>query len=143
MKKTVIATFLALIFAMPCFSAEKMTVDVSPKNSYLIMLKNPADAVMTNDDKILNAKILTTIYNEKNQIIVKVLKEGMAKLYIAIDKDVAIIEFNSNQQNIDTQDFDCSKNVEAFLKIDTPFMPRTHKKEQFKLDPPPPLGGAR
>ena len=143
MKKIIFAFLTAILLNLPVLAAEKMSVNVFPRQSYLIMLEKSADVVMPNDKDILNAKILTTIY-EKNQIIVKVLKEGTAKLYIAMGDDIAIVEFNSNLENKNNSNYKCSKSIEAFLRLDKPYVPaiKVRKKNaEFQLDAPPPLGG--
>ena len=142
MKKFVFAFLTVILLNLPVFAAEKMSVDVFPRQNYLIMLEKSADVVMPNDKDILSAKILTTIY-DKNQVLGKVHKEGIAKLYIVIGDNIVIIEFNSNLENKYTENFKCSKSVEAFLRLDKPYIPSFRKKRnsEFQLDAPPPLGG--
>ena len=144
MKKIFFALLTFVFTAFPALSAEKMTVKVFPKTNYLILLEKSADVVMPNDENILTAKVLTTIYDKK-QIIVKVLKEGNAKLYVVMGDDIAIIEFNSDLENFYSTNYKCSKNVEAFVKLDKPYTPKLGnqkpKSTDFRLDEPPPLGG--
>ena len=129
-----------MFFTSTALCAEKLSADVLPNESYLILLEAPVSVAMVNDSRVLKSEILTTLYNEKNQILLNVLKTGVARLYIAFDKDVAIIEFNADNTNVEKEISIDSKLVKSILKIDiaeeTASAPLT-----FELDEPPALRG--
>jgi len=122
------------------FCAEKFSASVLPEESYLILLKSPASAAMVSDTKVLKAEILTTLYNEKNQILLNTLKSGIARLYIASGKEISIIEFNSDKAVNDVEIIPDSKVVKAILRIDT-VEGDTPSAVPFELDEPPALRG--
>lgn len=129
-----------IIFTSAGYCVEKFSVNVLPMEGYLVLLDSPASVVMVSDTRVLKSEILTTLYNEKKQILLNTLQNGIARLYIAFDKDIAIIEFNANELNEDKEiNFD-SKFVKAILKIDT-VDKNIFEKLPLELDKPPALRG--
>lgn len=124
------------------FSAERIKADVLPCESYLVLTSEPTDLVMPSNTEFLKPEVLTTIFNEKTQILVKTLKAGVSRLYMSFGDDIVIIEFNALETNEDKDINLRSKFVKAIVKIDTLENPK--KKEQdlpFELDEPPLLNG--
>lgn len=140
MKKLLLTVFISMFLTSAGHCAEKLKADVLPNESYLILLGAPASVVMVSDTRVLKSEILTTLYNEKNQILLNTLKNGLARLYIAFDKDVAIIEFNADKSNADNAISIDSKLVKSILKIDAVDR-NEHEETQFELDEPPMLRG--
>ena len=127
---------------LSCMAAEKLKIDVLPHNNYLLLLSKGADSAASSNRSVADAKILTTIYNERTQLIIKVLKEGNAKIFIETKDDIVVLDVNSDKKNTILYPVKYSKNIKDFLKLDTPYIPNTKTlKEELYLDPPPPLGG--
>ena len=142
MLKKFLLTILALIsFSNIADAIEKFSVNTLPNQSYLILLNSSAIAEMVSNKKMLRSEILTTLYNEKDQILVDTLKQGVARLYIATDKDIAIIEFNTDWYNEDKEITMDSKVIKAIEKIDIVDKVNMCKDYSFELDEPPMLRG--
>lgn len=137
MKKFFIIVFTIAITQLQSFGIERLKANILPEESYLLLLKHPAKSALVSDTNILSAEILTTLYNEKNQILVKTTKSGTARLYLSGNKDFTVIEFNANKDNPDKDFFPNSKMVKTILKIDT-IKPQENSLP-FELDEPPVL----
>lgn len=118
---------------------EKFSINLIKNNDYLILLNLPAVEILANDAKAIKHDILTTLYNEKNQILLKPLKDGIFRLYITLENEKYIVlEINTNSQNIENFKINKSKYIKTILKLDK----IEQKKEQnykLKLDEPPKL----
>lgn len=144
MKKIIFIAFVMLFVNLACFASEKFTVNVLPNESYIILLKYPASVVMVSDKSILKSEVLTTLYNEKNQILVSSLNEGKARLYISMkNDDVSIIEFNSNKANEDKTLKLNSDFIQSVFKLDIAGKINMKNDFPFELDEPPALRGGR
>lgn len=131
----------AILTTMPVFSKENLSVNAIADESYLILLEKPAETAMSSNINILSSEILTTLYNEKNQIIVRTLAPGIARLYVITDTDTAVIEFNvraNSDADYDDEISPKSKIVKAIAKIDKI---SDIDKNEFILDLPPVLRG--
>ena len=142
MKKIILTLLMILAVNLSCTAEEKLKVDVVPHNNYLLLLSKGAETSASSNKDVAEAKILTTIYNERTQLIIKVLKEGNAKLFIETKDDVIVLDINSDKKNMILCPVKYSKNIKDFLKLDTPYIPKVKTlKKEFELDAPPPLGG--
>lgn len=138
MKKVVFAFLVMLLVQIPCFSLEKLNVNVLPNESYLVLLDEPAKTVKVSDTTILDADIIATLYNERNQILLKTLQTGVARLYIATENEMTMIEFNVDVLSKDKIYTPKSSIVKSVLKLD---MPNGNEPFPFELDEPPVLRG--
>lgn len=140
MKKLLLTVFISMFLTSAGLCAEKLKADVLPNESYLVLLGAPASVSMVSDTRVLKSEVLTTLYNERNQILLNTLKNGIARLYIAFDKDIVIIEFNADEANADKELNLESKLVKAIFKVDT--LDKSILEElPFELDEPPALRG--
>lgn len=138
MKKVLFAFLVMLLVQIPCFSLEKLSVNVLPNESYLVLLDEPAKTVKVSDTTILDADIIATLYNERNQILLKTLQTGVARLYIATENEMTMIEFNVDVLSKDKIYTPKSSIVKSVLKLD---MPNGNEPFPFELDEPPVLRG--
>lgn len=138
MKKVLFAFLVMLLVQIPCFSLEKLNVNVLPNESYLVLLDEPAKTVKVSDTTILDADIIATLYNERNQILLKTLQTGVARLYIATESEMTMIEFNVDVLSKDKIYTPKSSIVKSVLKLD---MPNSNEPFPFELDEPPVLRG--
>lgn len=133
-----------LFVNLACMANEKFTVNILPNESYIILLKSPASAVMVSDKSSLKSEVLTTLYNEKNQILVSSLNESKSRLYISMNNDdVAIIEFNANKANEDKELKLNSDIIKSVFKLDIAGKINMKNDFPFELDEPPALRGGR
>ena len=136
MKKFFIVLCITLFSQIPVFSIEKLSSDVLPNENYLILLNTSAKTARVSDTGLLEPEIITTLYNEKNQILLKTLKSGVARLYISTDEVITMIEFNVNENNKDNVTTPKSKIIKSILKLDK--IENINEKElPFELDEPP------
>ncbi|MBQ2872125.1 hypothetical protein IJE86_10515 [bacterium] len=138
MKKVLFAFLVMLLVQIPCFSLEKLSVNALPNESYLVLLDEPAKTVKVSDTTILDADIIATLYNERNQILLKTLQTGVARLYIATENEMTMIEFNVDVLSKDKIYTPKSSIVKSVLKLD---MPNSNEPFPFELDEPPVLRG--
>ena len=136
MKKFFIVLCITLFSQIPVFSIEKLSSDVLPNENYLILLNTSAKTARVSDTGLLEPEIITTLYNEKNQILLKTLKSGVARLYISTDEVITMIEFNINENNKDNVTTPKSKVIKSILKLDK--IENINEEElPFELDEPP------
>ena len=130
-------TILAIIFlGNPSFCQEKFSLDLIKNDNYLILLNEPVSEIMVNNINSIHYEILTTLYNEKNQIMIKPIKEGIFRLYIILEnQEYIVLSINSNSKNQDKLNIINSKLIKTILKIDT--IDPLKKEPEFKLDEPP------
>ncbi len=148
MKKNLKILFIAvltLLFAQNCFAKEDIKANITPHESYLVLLEIPAETAMCSNTNMLSAEVLTTLYNEKNQILVKTLSEGIVRLYIATKNDVAVVEFTIKPPDIEGEDSYIepqSEIIKSIIKIDK-ITEKSKKTEQPKAysEHPPELRG--
>lgn len=136
MKKFFIVLCITLFSQIPVFSIEKLSSDVLPNENYLILLNTSAKTARVSDTGLLEPEIITTLYNEKNQILLKTLKSGVARLYISTDEVITMIEFNINENNKDNVTTPKSKVIKSILKLDK-IESRNEEELPFELDEPP------
>ena len=136
MKKFFIVLCITLFSQIPVFSIEKLSSDVLPNENYLILLNTSAKTARVSDTGLLEPEIITTLYNEKNQILLKTLKSGVARLYISTDEVITMIEFNINENNKDNVTTPKSKIIKSILKLDK-IESRNEEELPFELDEPP------
>ncbi len=149
MKKLFLTTFsiLVLIFlATSSLAQEKFDINIVKNNNYLILLNETVYEIMANDSTAMSFEILTTLYNEKNQIMLTPLKEGNFRLYITLKNDEYIVlKINSNTKNIEKLETPNSKLIKTILKLDTIEEKKDNSKEkkakkkklEIELDEPP------
>ncbi len=139
MKKFLVLIFTYIVVQSCSFASERLRVNIQPQNSYLLLLEKSAEVVLPSNKRAIEAEILTTIYNEKNQILLKPLKPSISRLYIATDGGIVILEVNVDEANKEEELSAFKSNiVKSILKIDT--LNNTTKDKNdlpFVLDKPP------
>ena len=71
MKKFFLTFFILLILFLQAnisLSQEKYDINLTQNDNYLILLNEPIAELLANDAESMKFEILTTLYNEKNQI---------------------------------------------------------------------------
>lgn len=139
MKKFLVLIFTYIVVQSCSFASERLRVNIQPQNSYLLLLEKSAEVVLPSNKRAIETEILTTIYNEKNQILLKPLKPSISRLYIATDGGIVILEVNVDEANKEEELSAFKSNiVKSILKIDT--LNNTTKDKNdlpFVLDKPP------
>lgn len=137
----ILTLVIAFFIANSSLAQEKHNINLTQNENYLILLNFPVAEIMANDAEAMKTEILTTLYNEKNQVTVKPMKEGIFRLYITFeDNDFVILSINSTTNNIDFLNTPKSQKIKTILKIDAVEKKeekQPQKKEQLKLDQPP------
>lgn len=143
MKKLLLLLLIFFSIQLSSCAKEKFSVNLNPHESYLILVTKPVDVVMSSDKDALKADVMTTLYNEKNQILLNVLKEGSFRLYIASGNDVAVMQVNAIKE-VNEIGLKNSKLVKEIIKIDTVIKEKNNEEFPFQLDEPPAIrGGAK
>jgi len=142
---TLLCIIILVFLATTSFAQEKFDINIEKNNNYLILLNDTVNEIMANDATAMNFEILTTLYNEKNQIMLTPLKEGDFRLYITLKNDEYIVlKINSNTKNIEKLETPNSKLIKTILKLDTIEEKDTSKEKkplkkklELELDEPP------
>ncbi len=143
MKKFFLTLFILTILffqANISLSQEKYDINVVKNDNYLILLNEPVIELLANDVDSMKFEILTTLYNEKNQIMLTPLKEGIFRLYIILENNKhLVLTINSSINNEDKLKISNSKLIKTILKLDKVEnkSKETTKKLQIELDEPP------
>ena len=95
---------------MPAFACD---ATLCPDKSYVVLSSCPVENLKFENEKILSGEVLTSIFGEKNQIILKPQKIG--KTQMTLNGDVYKIEVSREQK----EEFNIEKLV--IDEIDTPF----------------------
>lgn len=147
MLKKLFWLFLILIsFQLSVSAHERVKLFLEPNESYLILLNKPAEKIMASNENAIKGEILTTIYNEKTQIILNTILEGFYRLYIGAGKDVAILHLHISEQNSNNDIDTHSKIVKNIMKIDRVQSTKKNLETQnlpFEIDEPPMLKGGQ
>lgn len=99
--KNIIVFFICLISTFSsAFAAELVKAELTLGGAYLIVTNYPAQKVYTSNDKLFKVEILTTIYNEKDKILVKVAEKGSGKIYIETEKDTVVLEIKAGEKDV-------------------------------------------
>lgn len=143
MKKFFLTFFILLILFLQAnisLSQEKYDINLTQNDNYLILLNEPIAELLANDAESMKFEILTTLYNEKNQIMLTPLKEGTFRLYIILENNKYIVlTINSSVNNENKLKISNSKLIKTILKLDkVENKPKEiTKKLQIELDEPP------
>lgn len=122
------------------FAQEKYTVELATNDNYLILLNVPVAELMANDSQSMKFEILTTLYNEKNQIFLSMLKEGVFRLYILLENnDYIVLTIESRDKGEDSIDLKNSEFIKTIVKLDKveDLKNEEIQKDKLELDPPP------
>lgn len=94
---------------------------------------------MSSEANAFNLDVLTTLYNERTQLMIEPKKEGIFRLYITLkNNDYVVLSIEVNSQKNENFEFFSSKLIRAILKLDTIEKTNPTKKEdKFELDEPP------
>jgi len=139
-KVFIITIFIAIInlFSLHSYAQEKFGINLIKNENYLILMNSPVIDLISNNKNSMSFEILTTLYNEKNQILLRPLKDGTYRLYVTLDNnDFIILEVSIDKKN-EKLEVQKSKYIKSILKLDTV---TTKKNEEinFELDKPPML----
>ena len=139
-KLFILTIFIAIInlFSLHSYAQEKFGINVVKNENYLILTNRSVIDLISNNKNSMSFEILTTLYNEKNQILLKPLKSGTYRLYITLDNnDFIILEVNIDKKN-EKYDIQKSKYIKSILKLDV-VESKTKEVIDFELDEPPVL----
>ena len=129
---TIFLTLIGLIVS----AKEVNYVNANVGESYLILLKTPAMQVYSSNKDIITSEILTTLFNDKTEIIVNIIQEGNARIYINTEDELSIVEFQNNLTKTQEETKLKSKVIKNIIEMDKPI---TKKETKFILDEPPPF----
>ena len=129
---TIFLTLVGLIVS----AKEVNYVNANVGESYLILLKTPAMQVYSSNKDIITSEILTTLFNDKTEIIVNIIQEGNARIYINTEDELSIVEFQNNLTKTQEETKLKSKVIKNIIEMDKPI---TKKETKFILDEPPPF----
>ena len=132
--------FVAFFTANSSLAQERHNIKLKQNENYLILLNVPTSEIIANDIDAIKFEILTTLYNEKNQITIKPLKEGNCRLYITLENNnYIILDIVTNTQNDEYLKTPKSQSIKSIIKIDTVEKTKSNQpqKEELKLDLPP------
>ena len=140
-KYFVLFSTIFLILAGLTVSAKEVNyINANVGESYLILLKTPAMQVYSSNKGIITSEILTTLFNDKTEIIVNIIQEGNARIYINTEDELSIIEFQNNLTKTQEETKLKSKVIKNIIEMDKPL---TKKETKFILDEPPPFKGKK
>ena len=139
-KLLILIIFIAIInlFSLHSYAQEKFGINLIKNENYLILMNKPVIDLIANNKNSMSFEILTTLYNERNQILLKPLQDGTYRLYVTLDNnDFIIFEINIDKKN-EKIDIQKSKYIKSILKLDV-VTPKKNEEIKFKLDEPPTL----
>lgn len=140
MKKIFFILLLILSFIfLPCFAQEKHNIVLKKEEPYLILLNDSVLEFLSSDADAFNIDILTTLYNERNQLMIEPQKEGVFRLYLTLkNDDYIVLSIEVNSQKKEKFDIFSSNLIRTILKLDkVNEIKPLKKKYKFELDEPP------
>ncbi len=140
MKKNffILIIFIAIInlFSLHSYAQEKFGINLIKNENYLILTNRSVIDLISNNKNSMTFEVLTTLYNERNQILLRPLKDGTYRLYVTLDNnDFIILEVNIDKKN-EKLDVQKSKYIKSILKLDV-VASKKNEEIQFELDEPP------
>lgn len=130
------STIFLILAGLTVSAKEVNYINANVGESYLILLKTPAMQVYSSNKDIITSEILTTLFNDKTEIIVNIIQEGNARIYINTEDELSIIEFQNNLTKTQEETKLKSKVIKNIIEMDKPL---TKKETKFILDEPPPF----
>ena len=120
MKKIFFILLLILSFIfLPCFAQEKHNIVLKKEEPYLILLNDSVLEFLSSDADAFNIDILTTLYNERNQLMIEPQKEGVFRLYLTLkNDDYIVLSIEVNSQKKEKFDIFSSNLIRTILKLD-------------------------